>query len=117
MLIYGDETSTTEHLLAAYNCLLDQELFFGFNSRYQEFNKGDAIHQVTTGATADSFTAACINRPSMGRFRYLNNRDFGFSHVTVTEREFTVKLIGVNHKTMESKELYRITVFNKRAQE
>jgi len=29
MLVYGHETSTTEHLLTAYNCLLDQEIFFG----------------------------------------------------------------------------------------
>ena len=112
MLVYGHESSTTEHLLQSYKCVMDQEIFFGQHTRYQEYIKGDAIHQVTTGATAAQFTPACLTRPSMGRFKFLNNREYGFSHVYVNDREFTVKFIAVDHKTMESREIYRVTVYN-----
>jgi hypothetical protein len=110
---YGLETPTAQHLLSAYNCLVDQELFFGYNTRYSEFRKGDALHQVTTGGTGDDFTDVCVNRPSMGRYRYINNKQHAFSHVTVTEREFTVRIMGVDYQTYGSNELYRITVYNK----
>ena len=52
----------------------------------------------------------------MGRFQYLNNRQHGFSHVTVTDREFTVRFMGVEHRTMESQEIYKVTVYNNLAQ-
>ncbi len=52
----------------------------------------------------------------MGRFKYLNNREYGFSHVTVTDREFTIKFIAVDHKTLDSTEIYKITVYNSHTQ-
>jgi hypothetical protein len=73
------------------------------------------LHQVTTGATGYDFALACLNRPSMGRYRFLNNKQHGFSHVQVDERQFTVKIMGVDHQTLESKELYKITVINPNA--
>ncbi len=48
----------------------------------------------------------------MGRYRFANNVQHGFSHVHVDERQFTVKMMGVDHNTLESTELYRITVYN-----
>ncbi len=68
---------------------------------------------MTTGGTGDDFTDVCVNRPSMGRYRYINNKQHAFSHVTVTEREFTVRIMGVDYQTYGSNELYRITVYNK----
>ena len=32
--------------------------------------------------------------------------------MTVTDREFTVRFMAVDHQTMESKEIYRVTVYS-----
>lgn len=41
---------------SSYTCGLNQELFFGYNTRYSEFSKGEALHQITTGAGANDHT-------------------------------------------------------------
>ena len=93
----GHHSIVQNHLLNAYNCVDGEELFFGYDSRYSEFTKGEALHQFTTGATGYDFTQACLNRPTMGRYRYLNNKQHGFTHVQLSEREFTVRMMGVDH--------------------
>jgi hypothetical protein len=39
-----EQSLTKNHVLNSYNCLEDEELFFGYNSRYAEFTKGEALH-------------------------------------------------------------------------
>lgn len=46
----------------------------------------------------------------MGRYRFANNKEHGFSHVHVDERQFTVKMIGIDNGM--PKEVYRVTVYN-----
>ena len=48
----------------------------------------------------------------MGRYKYVNNKQHGFAHVRVTEREFTVHILGINQQTQETNELYKVSVFN-----
>ena len=52
----------------------------------------------------------------MGRYRYAQNKYHGFSQVHVDEHEFTVRFLGVDEKTNELLELYKVTVLNKDAQ-
>jgi hypothetical protein len=99
-------------MLKDYQCKEGVELFFGYNTRYSEFPKGQALHQVTSGSTGDNFTEVCSTRPSMGRYRFINNKQHGFSHVHVDENQFTVKIMGIDHATMATSELYKITVVN-----
>jgi hypothetical protein len=49
----------------------------------------------------------------MGRYKYVNNKQHGFAHVRVTDREFTVHILGINQQTQETTELYKVSVFNK----
>ena len=48
----------------------------------------------------------------MGEYRFANNKQHGFSHVTVNERTFTVRMMGVDWATNQSTELYKIKVYN-----
>lgn len=99
-------------LKTGFQCEQDQELFFNNFIRYSEFNKGEGLHQVTTGNTGFDFTNICATRPSMGHYRYATNMVHGFSHVYVDEHVYTVKMMGINYADMSAKEMYRITVFN-----
>jgi hypothetical protein len=48
----------------------------------------------------------------MGRYRFLNNKQHGFAHLKITEREYTVHVMGINQITQETTELYKVTVIN-----
>jgi hypothetical protein len=48
----------------------------------------------------------------MGRYRFVNNKQHGFAHMKVTEREFTVHVLGINQATQETTELYKVSVIN-----
>jgi hypothetical protein len=74
-------------------------LFFGYNSRYSHFEKGEALHQFTVGSSGFDLYEVCPTKPSMGSYRYLNNKHHGFAHLSVTETDFTVKIIGIEQET------------------
>ena len=60
--------------LEGYTCSPDQELFFGTPSRYAESTKGEALHQFTIGSSGFDLYDVCPTRPSMGRYKYVNNK-------------------------------------------
>ena len=54
----------------------------------------------------------CPTKPSMGRYRFLNNKQHGFAHMKVKESEYTVHVMGINQATQETNELYKVRITN-----
>lgn len=108
---YPFEQGTRSHNLGEYQCLPNLELNFDFNTRYSEFNQGESLHQATVGSTGYDLYNLCPTRPSMGWYRYANNQKHGFAHVSVSEREFTIRFLTIDQGSQASSEVYRVSVF------
>ena len=71
--------------------------------RKKVFYKGDAIHQVTSGTTGFDLYPICIERPSMGRWKYASNQYHGFTQVHADKDKISLKIKGVDEETKEIK--------------
>ena len=90
----------------------DSEVSTDPSLRKAVFNKGDAIHQITTGTTGFDLYPICLNRPSMGRWRYTQNKLHGFTQVHADVDQISLKIKGVDEDTKEIKTLYEVIINN-----
>ena len=89
-----------------------EEIAEDASTRKKVFYKGEAIHQITTGTTGFDLYPICIDRPSMGRWKYASNQYHGFTQVHADVDHISLKIKGVDEKTKEIKQLYEIEIKN-----
>jgi len=113
---YPIKSSALSHHTHDDDCHHNIEDFFGHNMRYSHFEKGEALHQITTGGTGRDPYTLCPAKETKGVFRYMQNILNGYSKVYVDEKVFRVDIMGaeVDELTgeVENKLLYTIEITN-----
>mmetsp|Transcript_42673 Transcript_42673/g.65459 ORF Transcript_42673/g.65459 Transcript_42673/m.65459 type:complete len:251 (+) Transcript_42673:397-1149(+) len=69
------------------------------DSRFISWNQGDALHQMTIGASGQFTYNLCDShmQSTAGHFKYIQNKRNGFAIVHATSEKFTVEIKGIDY--------------------
>mmetsp|Transcript_6384 Transcript_6384/g.5695 ORF Transcript_6384/g.5695 Transcript_6384/m.5695 type:complete len:121 (+) Transcript_6384:826-1188(+) len=92
-------------------CKYMTETFFGGEEvRYQEFVKGQHLHQVTSANSGSPGYQLCEENPTAGNFLWAQNTHLGWNNIHVDEDEVVIRYKGVDARTRDVFDLYTVKI-------